>query len=389
MKILYVLNSSKYGGMENHVLDLVREMKKRGHDIFVFCPQGEMLKKYENYGALVTEKYIKKDIDFEFIENLRKFVNEKEIDIVHSHELKAVCNSLIACRKGKVKAVVTHTHTPISEWQINPLKKFFDIKIYSHLVNKYSDAEIALTESKKKVKIKEGIKEEKLVVIPNGLDMSEFEISDEKKSEYKKEIKHKFSIPEEAFVFGNMGRITREKGHEILIKAFADFLNLKNLSEYDKKNSYLLIAGGGVLEDKIRDLAKDLEIEKNVIITGKFEDEEKIKYLSSFDIFLFPTLAEGFGIVLTESLSLGIPTVCSDLDVLKEVGDGFVSFFKTGDEKELANAMLNEYNRVRDLKKSGDFFISGAKEYVKENYSMEKFAENYEFLYKKLLEKKR
>jgi len=186
-----------------------------------------------------------------------------------------------------------------------------------------------------------------------------------------------------------MGRITKEKGHEILIKAFADFLNLKNLSEYDKKNSYLLIAGGGVLEDKIRDLAKDLEIEKNVIITGKFEDEEKIKYLSSFDIFLFPTLAEGFGIVLTESLSLGIPTICSDLDVLKEVGDGFVSFFKTGDEKELANAMLNEYNKVRDLKKSGDFFISGAKEYVKENYSMEKFAENYEFLYKKLLEKKR
>jgi len=38
MKILYVLNSSKYGGMENHVLDLVKEMKKRGHDIFVFCP---------------------------------------------------------------------------------------------------------------------------------------------------------------------------------------------------------------------------------------------------------------------------------------------------------------------------------------------------------------
>ena len=51
--------------------------------------------------------------------------------------------------------------------------------------------------------------------------------------------------------------------------------------------------------------------------------------------------------------------------------------------------MLNEYNKVRDLKKSGDFFIFGAKEYVEENYSMEKFAENYEFLYKKLSEKKR
>jgi len=391
MKILYVLNSSKYGGMETHVLDLVREMKKRGHDVFVWCPKGEMFGKYENDGALVTEAYIRKDVDLEFIKNLRKFVNENEIDIVHAHELKAVCNSLLACRKSKVKAIITHTHTPISEWQINSLKKFFDVKIYSYLVNKYSDAEIALTESKKKVKIKEGISEEKLVVIPNGLDMSGFEISDEKRAEYKKEIKSRFNIPEDAFIFGNMGRITREKGHEILVKAFAYFLNFEISNEKKgnwkgKENFYLLIAGGGALEDEIRFLAKKLGVEKNVVITGRFEDSEKIKYLSAFDIFVFPTLAEGFGIVLTESLSMEIPTICSDLEVLKEVGDGFVSFFKTGDEKELADKMLNEYNKSRG---NGRFFVSGAKEYVRENYSMEKFAESYESLYGKLLEKKR
>ena len=153
MKILYVLNSSKFGGMEVHVLDLVKGMVKKGHEVFVWCPKGEMSDLYQNNGAVVTNEFISKDFDFKYIAKLKKYVEDNNIDIVHAHELKAVVNSLLACRNTKVKAVVTHTHTPISEWQINSIKKFLNVKLYSYVVNKLSSAEIALTESKKKVKI--------------------------------------------------------------------------------------------------------------------------------------------------------------------------------------------------------------------------------------------
>jgi glycosyltransferase EpsF len=380
MKILYVLNSSKHGGMEVHVEDLVKGMVGRGHEVFVWCPAGPKMDSYKNLGAVGVEQKIRLDIDPFYILKLKKFIEEKSIDVVHSHELKAVTNALLAGHFSKVKANISHTHTPISEWQINPLKKFLNIKFYSCMVNKYSTAEIALTESKKKAKMDEGIREEKLVIIPNGLDTSEFIVSEIQRVEYEKEIKKRFDIPERAYVFGNISRVTKEKDHETLVRAFKRFLDTQL---FHKENYVLLIAGGGALEDKIKRLVKELDLEKNVIITGRFDDEDKIKFLSTFDSFVFPTLAEGFGIVLIEALYMGLPTICSDLDVLREVGDDFVTFFEPGNEEQLAEKMIDEYNRTGG---EGKFLIEGAKEYVEENYSMDAFINKYEKFYMKLTE---
>ena len=378
MKILYVLNSSKFGGMEVHVLDLVKGMVKKGNEVFVWCPGGEMSDFYKEAGAHVTTEVIRRDFDFVYIKKLTNFVKDNRIEIVHAHELKAVINSLLACNKTGAK-LVTHTHTPISEWQINILKRFLDTKIYSCMVNKYSDSEIALTDSKKNVKIKEGIKNDKLVVIPNGLDTSKFHLSNIQRYEYEKEIKSRYGIPLGTFVFGNLGRISEEKGHEVLVRAFGKFLETHI---FRKENFYLMIVGGGVLEEKVKNLVKELGIEKNVVITGRFEDFDKLKFLSTFDVFVFPTLAEGFGIVLIESLFMGIPTIASDLEVLKEVGGDFVDFFKVGDSDDLSEKMENEYNKTGGENK---FIIEGAKEFVEKNYSMDSFIDSYENLYKKLL----
>jgi len=379
MKILYVLNSSKFGGMEVHVLDLVKGMIKKGHDVFVWCPVGEMSDLYQKNGAVVSNELISKDFDFKYIKKLKKFVESQGIDIVHSHELKAVVNSLLACRNTKVKAVVTHTHTPISEWQINPLKKLLDVKLYSYVVNRLSSAEIALTESKKKVKMKEGIKEKILEVIPNGLDTSIFNIPPLHRFEFEKEIKRRHGIPEDAFVFGNLGRVTQEKGHEVLVRAFSKFLNSQL---FRKEKLFLLIVGGGALEEKIKNLVNELGLDKNVVITGRFNDEDKIKYLSTFDVFVFPTLAEGFGIVLIEAMSMGLPVICSNLEVLREVGGSYINLFNVGDYNDLSDKMVDEYNKIGGENKN---LVEGAREFVENNYSLESFVDKYDYLYLKLL----
>jgi len=379
MKILYVLNSSKFGGMEVHVLDLVKGMVKKGHEVFVWCPKGEMSDLYQRNGAVVSNEFISKDFDFKYISKLKKYVEDNNIDIVHAHELKAVVNSLLACRNTKVKAVVTHTHTPISEWQINSIKKFLNVKLYSYVVNKLSSAEIALTESKKKVKIKEGIDEKILEVIPNGIDTSIFNIPSLHRFEFEKEIKRRHGIPEDAFVFGNLGRITQEKGHEVLVRAFSKFLNSQL---FRKEKMYLLIVGGGALEDKIKNLVKELELDKNVVITGRFDDEDKIKYFSAFDVFVFPTLAEGFGIVLIEAMSMGLPVICSNLEVLKEVGEDYVKFFNVGDYEDLSDKMVDEYNKIGEENKN---LVEGSREFVENNYSLESFVDKYDYLYLKLM----
>ena len=62
MKILYVLNSASPGGMEQHVLDLVKSMRGFGYEIFVWCPQGQMTEQFVSAGAVVTVEKVTFDV---------------------------------------------------------------------------------------------------------------------------------------------------------------------------------------------------------------------------------------------------------------------------------------------------------------------------------------
>ncbi len=244
------------------------------------------------------------------------------------------------------------------------------------LVNLLATKEIALTDSRRKIKGREGIFRSKLEVIPNGLDIDRFNIPSEKRVKYKNEFKKKYDIPKNAFVFGNVSRLTVEKGHSILLEAFAEFLRFSVLTRDD---FYLVLAGGGELAKDLKKQAKELEIDDKVIITGVFEEEDKVKFYSLFDVFVFPSLAEGFGIVLIEAMCMGIPVISSDLPVLKEVGTDTVDFFKTGSHGDLADKMEKTYSTINLSK------VKAAKDRVLENYSHAGFVNNYLKLYINLL----
>jgi len=385
MKILYVLNSNTLGGMEKHVEDLIKGMVYNNHIVYVWCKKGDLTSVYNKLGAKVFEQDpINLDIDIKYIKKLITFLRQNQIDLVHSHELKAVVNTLISAFFAKTKVKVTHTHTPISEWQTKSIfKKILLVPtylFYSIMINIFSDTEIALTQSRKKVKISEGINPNKLQVIFNSLDVSQFDISLKQKNIYKNEIYKKYDLPKDAFVIGNVGRLTIEKGIDVLIKAFYEFINHPlNLN----KPFYLLLAGGGNLESYIKDLIFDLNIESKVVLTGVFDEKDKIKYYSLIDLFVFPTLAEGFGIVLMEAMFSELPIVCSNLKVLNEVAGDTVTYFKPKDYIDLSAKLDFVYKQIID--KTYNTYLS--KQLVLQNYSFDKFINNYQNLYLNLMVK--
>jgi len=298
--------------------------------------------------------------------------------------LKAAANSLIAGYLAKTPVRISHTHTPISEWQsTNVFKKLSWIPTsigYAFEVNILSNMEIALTQSRKKVKMMGGIMGSKLEVIPNSLPVSQFDIPKSSKTRYRKQILKKHKLPEDAFIFGNLGRITQEKGTDVLVKAFAEFLEHPLRSKHP---FYLMLVGGGNLEGEIKDLIKDLGIKKNVILTGVFAEEDKAKYYSAFDVFVFPTLAEGFGLVLMEAMVSELPILSSDIPVLHEVAEDTITYFEVSNYLDLAQKMDIIYKETVD----GDYVTDKAKSLVLEKYSMDKFVKNYINLYMRLLAK--
>lgn len=381
MKILYVLNSGTPGGMEQHVLYLVKGMIGLGHEVHVWCKPGEIYGWFEQAGAKMTEAEVKSDIDPTYISALGHYLEDNNIDVIHAHELKAVVNSLIAANKFRTKVKITHTHTPISEWpaggMLTSIKRFIQFKLYSYYVNKYASVEIALTESRRKVKMREGITESKLRIIPNCFNSEAFTVADETRENFRREIRIKYGIPLDALVFVNVGRLSVEKNQEFLINAFSDLDIPKN------SNVYLLFAGGGILENHLKDVVKSKKIKEKVIFTGIFSQENLPKFYYAGDVFVFPSKAEGFGLVLIEALAAAMPVLASDLPVLKEVGSDTVDYFSLHDKAYLTK-MLQGY--VKYFSENGVIPLNvKGQERVNMLYTEQAFVAAYENLYKELL----
>jgi glycosyltransferase involved in cell wall biosynthesis len=138
--------------------------------------------------------------------------------VLHAHELKAVVNSLIAASRARTKVRVTHTHTPISMWQVSESSKKVNILADSIFVNSLATTEIALTDISRDIKIQEGIKKSKLTVIPNGIDTERFDIP-QNNAKY---IEARFvpaTIYPIALTFLKCQPYYRRKGHRVLIRA--------------------------------------------------------------------------------------------------------------------------------------------------------------------------
>lgn len=381
MNILYTLNSGKPGGMEQHTLDLVHGMVKKKHNVYVWCNEGEIYQWFVDAGAKTYKKQVNVtfgiDIDIKYIWDLVKFLKQNKIDVIHSHELRAVANSLIAGFLARTKVRISHIHTPFSEWPISKQKKLLYTKCYSIAIAFFATKEVAITQSRYEVKVKEGINKNKLVVIPNGINTKKFQITNNEKTKYKNEIIKKYQIPQNKFYFGNVSRYTQEKGHAVLIKAYKKFL-----SKTKDTNTHLILAGGGELENQLKDLAKSLNIFDRITFTGRFSQQDHLKIFCTFDAFIFPSLAEGFGLVLAEAMAAKLPVICSNLEVLHEVGDDCVfSYFEEENDLELSNKMIDLYNKKDQL----DNYIEKGYQRVNNLYSLEIFVQNYLDLYIQLL----
>lgn len=367
MKILFTLNSSNYGGMEKTVLDLVKGLP--GVLKFVVCPEGDYSNEFKEFAKFYKYRTIKK-FDWEYIKFLRKIIHENQIDIVHANEPKIVFNTLIACVFTKVKLKVTHTHTPISLWQTSPFSRFVNIVLNTFAINLLSDYEIALTESIKDQKIKEGILPHKIKIIPNSIDSVFLNDVDSysKTTSDLKFINSIYSKNKYSFLF--LSRLTKEKNQILLIESFYEF---------NKKypDSELILAGKGADYDTLKKKVRDLNLINSVRLVTQVSERDKLNLYLNCDCFVFPSLAEGFGITLLEAMYTCYPVLSSNLKVLKEVTKNKLVYFKSNTKKSLLSKMVEVYTTKKDMK-----ILQENQKFIKETYSIENYINNYLEIYK-------
>ncbi|MBU1017251.1 MAG: glycosyltransferase family 4 protein [Patescibacteria group bacterium] len=371
--ILIVTNSGNRGGMEVHVLNIIEGLYEK-FNFFVVCPKGNIVSEYEKYAKVIILRP-KFDIDPVYILKLIRLFKILNISVVHTHELKAGVNGLIAGSFARIPLKISHQHTPVSNWQISPTKKKINRFVYKIFVNNLSSFEVALTPEIKKQKIGEGIRKEKIIIIPNGISLKAFNLPSKLKIKHRIEICEKYGISPQNLIVGNISRLTIEKGHSIFIKVLRELENEKKIS-----NVKFLFAGEGELREELIRMVKSYGLPEKTIFTGFISEEDKIKVLSSLDVFVFPTLAEGFGIVLIEAMASGLPCIVSNLPVLQDVAGLAVLYFENGKEDSLKENLA----KMISSKKMREEFASKSLAQVKK-YDIKKFWESYNGLYENTL----
>lgn len=173
------------------------------------------------------------------------------------------------------------------------LKENLLLKGYG-LLYRFADRVVALSEGVKANLIKRyHVKESKIKVIYNPVDLSHIE------KESEREIERKEPFKQDKKIIVSAGRLVAEKDHATLLRAFA---RLKKMHQ-----AHLVLLGEGELEQSLRQLATQLQIDEYVSFFG-FQ-QNPYAYMKRADVFALTSLSEGFGHVLVEALAVGVPIV--------------------------------------------------------------------------------
>ncbi|WNV88812.1 glycosyltransferase family 4 protein [Umezawaea sp. Da 62-37] len=288
------------GGVQAHVVDLARALKRLGHEVNVLAPADEDSKLPDfvtSAGRAVGIPYNGSVARLSFgpvsYARVRRWIGENDFDVLHLHEPTAPSLSFLALMVADGPIVATfHTSTPRSK-----ILAAFQV-VLQPFVEKIT-ARIAVSALARRVQVEHLGGD--AVEIPNGVDVGFFA-----------DAAPLDGYPREGGTIGFVGRFTEpRKGMPLLLEAV-------RLLAAELPGLRLLVVGRGDEEELLKSAGPELA--ERIVLLGQVDDETKARALRSVDVYCAPnTGGESFGIILTEAMSAGTAVAASDLDAFRRV----------------------------------------------------------------------
>lgn len=374
-------------GVVTSINMLEQEMKKRGHEVYVFAPskstqpnENQSLYMLKSMPLIVARQYKNRIAAF-YSRDVAKKIKELNLDIVHTQsEFSLGLFGKIISRKYNIPFIHTY-HTMWEDYihYIIPIKGGRNIytKRFARTFSKNfaTKAECIITPSKKTekyLKYKCKIKNKPIYVIPTGIDIIPFKKENFSTSQ-KDELKKSLGIKKDDKVILFLGRVAEEKSIDVIMNNMP--LVFKSLP-----NTKFLIVGDGPSKTDLEEQAKKLKIDDKVIFTGKIPWNEVPKYYSIGDVFVNASVTETQGLTFIEAMAASVPIVAKYAPNLSE----FITNNKNGilvkRETDFAKSIIN----VLTNKSLSDKLISNGLETAKMN-SVEEFGDKLEMLYTEII----
>lgn len=368
-KILNIISDTNIGGAGKCVITYCNNYNKEKYEVVVAMPEKSLLKpEIEKAGVRVIELQGLRDksLDLKAIKIIRNIIKKEKPDIVHTH---ASLSARIAARQAKnCKIVYTrHCDFPISKIYSHKIIRYLNGKVNGSLTDKV----IATSDMAKENLIKQGINENVITTILNGVNEMP-EITENEKQK----IREKYSINSNEIVVGYLARVEELKGHKYFIEA------AKIISDRFKGKYKFLIMGSGSYEEEAKKLVKDLSLDNVVIFTGFIS--KVYEMLNIVDVQINASyLSETTNLSLLEGMSLGVPTVATKCGgtpkMIMEGQNGIL--VEKADAKSLADGIIN----ITNDNEKYQYMKKRSKEIYNERYTAKVYAKNIEKVYESLV----
>lgn len=295
IRILHILQRMEAGGTQALLMNIYRKIDrtKIQFDFLVVYKEKQFYDdEIEKLGGKIYRMSFREDLNlFKFQKDLRKFFDEhNEYKIVHCHAYTIGYFCLKEAKKHNIPIRIAHSHNNETVHDFKYIPKLIMQKKFT----KYATDLFACSEEAGRYLFRN----DKFNVLKNAIDVKKFIANQNIRNEIRKEL----NISDK-FVIGHVGRLHPQKNHDFLIDVF------EKIRE-KRKDAELILIGTGPLEDKIRKKVEEKNLVDYVHFLGNRKDMDRI--YQAMDVFIFPSLFEGLGIVAIEAQAAGIPIVCSE-----------------------------------------------------------------------------
>ena len=357
------------GGVENYVYYSTKEMVKLGHHVTVICANEPHLKKEDIIEGIKVKRlsYFGKIANTNITLGLPFALLNENFEIIHTHiptPWSADWSKIISKHKKK-PLIITYHNDIIGEGITSHIANFYNSTALKSLLNNAD--KIIITQHNYLYSSPYLEKyEDKIAVIPNGVDIEKF-----KPLEVKKERNM-------IFFLSLLDEFHKYKGLDYLLKA------LKIVKD-EISDVKLVIGGKGALMDYYMEMADNMGLKDNVEFHGFIPDEKIVEYYCRSSVFVLPSISakqEGFGIVALEALACGTPVISTEIvgvaaDV-KNSGSGII--VPPQDIDNLVKAII----KILNDEKSHTMGLKG-RELVKNKYTWSRVAKMTENIYQEFL----
>jgi phosphatidylinositol alpha-mannosyltransferase len=294
------------GGVTEHVTNLDREFRSRGHEVTITAPSSaaDTVDRFPNFHPVgsrivplpVNQSTARLTLSPALLPRVRRFLEEHEFDIVHLHEPLLPALPLTVLRYSRSVNVGTFHAARRSAWIYRTTRPLIR-RLQSRLTGK-----IAVSESARDL-VHQSYRGE-YRIIPNGIDV-DF---------YDSEVEPFPHLADGLFNILFLGRLEKRKGPEYLLRAMQLVQQLRPRTR--------LVVVGGFRAGRRRAYQRQVDELglKNVMFEGFVSNEDKLRYLKSCHSFCSPALGgESQGVVLLEAMASGVPVVASDIPGYRSV----------------------------------------------------------------------